>query len=277
MGIRVYRPTSPGRRFGSVVDGTDLTRSKPERSLVVKIKKKGGRNNTGRITMRHHGGGHKPKYRLVDLKREKTGVPARVVGIEYDPNRTARIALLYYADGEKRYILAPSGLEVDSQVLSGDGAEPLPGNSMPLRAIPPGVPIHNIELQPGQGGKLVRAAGMQATVQAKEGGYAVVLLPSGEVRRIHLECRATIGQVGNLDHQNVKIGKAGRNRWRGIRPTVRGSAMNPVSHPMGGGEGRRSGGREPKSKWGVLSKGGKTRKPRKHSNKHIVRKRKSGR
>lgn len=277
MGIRIYKPTSAGRRHGSVVDNRDITKSKPEKSLLVKIKKTGGRNNLGRITMRHHGGGHKPKYRLIDFKRKKVGVPARVAAIEYDPNRSARIALLFYADGEKSYILAPNHLKVDDQVVSGDGAEPKPGNCLPLRAVPPGMAIHNIELRPGQGGKLVRSAGLQASVQAKEGRYAVVSLPSGEVRRLPLECKATIGQVGNPDHQNVKIGKAGRNRWRGVRPTVRGSAMNPVAHPMGGGEGRRSGGRHPKSKWGVPSKGGKTRKPRKQSNKHIIRKRKSGR
>jgi len=277
MAIRIYKPTSAGRRHGSITDNRDITKTRPEKALVVKIKKTGGRNNHGRITMRHHGGGHKPLYRLVDLKRTKVGVPARVAAIEYDPNRSARIALLFYRDGEKAYILAPNHVGVDTQVVSGDGVEPTPGNCLPLRSIPPGVPIHNIELRPGQGGKMVRSAGTQATIQAKEGRYAVVSLPSGEVRRVLLECKATVGQVGNSDHQNVKIGKAGRNRWRGIRPTVRGSAMNPVAHPMGGGEGRRSGGRHPKSKWGVPSKGGKTRKPHKSSNKHIIRKRKSSR
>ena len=202
------------------------------------------------------------------------GVPAKVATIEYDPNRTCRIALLHYKDGEKRYILAPKGIAVGQEVVSGDMAEPLVGNTMTLEKIPPGIPIHNVELRPGQGGKLVRSAGVQASIQAKEGSYANVLLPSGEVRRIHMKCKATIGQVGNLDHQNIKIGKAGRNRWRGIRPTVRGSAMNPVAHPMGGGEGRRAGGRHPCSPTGVLSKGGKTRSPRKESNKNIVRKRK---
>jgi len=273
MGIRSYKPTSKGRRFGMVSDFEEITRTAPEKSLLVKLRRKGGRNNVGRITMRHRGGGHKPVYRLVDFRRDKIGVPAQVATVEYDPNRTARIALLHYRDGEKRYIVAPNQIKVGQKVISGEGADPLPGNSMPLRAIPPGIPIHNIELRPGQGGKLVRAAGVMATIQAKEGDYAVVSLPSGEVRRIHVECRATVGQVGNLDHQNISIGKAGRNRWKGWRPYVRGSAMNPVSHPMGGGEGRRSGGRHPKSKWGVLSKGGKTRKPRKQSNKHIIRRR----
>ena len=274
MGIRLYKPTSPGRRFGSVSDFAEITRTRPEKSLLVKIKKRSGRNNQGRITTRHRGGGHKPIYRLVDFKREKLDVPAKVATVEYDPNRTARIALLHYLDGEKRYIVAPKEIEVGQEVIAGDRAEPLPGNSMTLERVPPGIPIHNIELRPGQGGKLVRSAGTQAVVQAKEGNYANVLLPSGEVRRIHIRCRATIGQVGNLDHQNIKIGKAGRKRWMGIRPTVRGSAMNPVAHPMGGGEGRRAGGRQPCGPTGVLSKGGKTRKPRKASDKHIIRKRK---
>lgn len=274
MGIRAYRPTSAGRRFGTVSDFSEITKTEPEKSLVVRRKKTGGRNNVGRLTMRHHGGGHKSIYRMVDFRRDKDDVPAKVAAVEYDPHRSARIALLYYADGEKRYIVHPVELKVGQKVVSGQAAEPAAGNAMPLRSIPPGVPIHSIELNPGQGGKLARAAGCQATIQAKEGDYAVVLLPSGEVRRIHLDCRATIGQVGNLDYQNIAIGKAGRNRWRGIRPTVRGSAMNPVSHPMGGGEGRRAGGRHPRSKWGVPSKGGKTRKPRKHSDRHIIRRRK---
>ena len=274
MGIRIYRPTSPGRRHGSVSDFAEITRTRPEKSLLVKLKKTGGRNNQGRITCRHRGGGHKPIYRIVDFRREKIGVPAKVATIEYDPNRTCRIALLHYADGEKRYILAPKGLTVGQQVIAGEMAEPLPGNSMTLEKVPPGIAILALELRPGQGAKLVRSAGVQATVQAKEGNYANVLLPSGEVRKIHLQCRCTVGQVGNLEHQNIKIGKAGRKRWMGIRPTVRGSAMNPVAHPMGGGEGRRAGGRHPCSPTGVLSKGGKTRKPRKASNKHIVRRRK---
>jgi large subunit ribosomal protein L2 len=278
MGIRIYKPTSKGRRFATVSDFAELTKGKtPEKALLVKLRKKSGRNNTGRITMRHQSGGHKPVYRLVDFRREKAGIPATVASVEYDPNRTARVALLHYRDGEKRYILAPNDIKVGQTILSGETAEPISGNSMPLRLIPPGIPIHSIELRPGQGAKLVRAAGVQATIQAKEGDYANVALPSGEIRKVHLECRATIGQVGNLDNQNIWIGKAGRNRWRGISPTVRGSAMNPVSHPMGGGEGRRSGGRHPKSKWGVLAKGGKTRKPRKQSNKYIIRRRSKGR
>jgi large subunit ribosomal protein L2 len=276
MGIKAYKPTSKGRRFGTVLDCAEITKRTPEKALLQKIKKKGGRNNVGRLTMRHKGGGHKPVYRIVDFRRDKPGIPAVVAAVEYDPNRSARVALLHYRDGEKRYVIHNVELKVGQTVMSGDNesVEPAPGNSMPLRNIPPGIPIHNIELRAGQGGKFVRAAGTQATIQAKEGDYAVVALPSGEIRRFHLNCRATIGQVGNLDYQNVWIAKAGRNRWRGIRPTVRGSAMNPVSHPMGGGEGRRAGGRHPKSKWGVLSKGGKTRKPRKHSNKHIIRRRK---
>lgn len=273
MGIRNYKPTSKGRRFGSVSDFADITTSSPEKSLLVKLKRTGGRNNVGRITMRHMGGGHKPMYRVVDFRRDKLGVPGVIASIEYDPNRSSRIALVHYKDGEKRYIIAPNDVKVGQQILAGESVEPVTGNSMPLRSIPPGIPIHNIELVPGQGAKFVRSAGSMATIQAKEGDYAIISLPSGEVRRVHINCRATVGQVGNLDHQNIKIGKAGRNRWRGICPTVRGSAMNPVSHPMGGGEGRRSGGRHPKSKWGVPSKGGKTRKPRKRSNKHIVRKR----
>jgi large subunit ribosomal protein L2 len=277
MGIRNYKPTSHGRRFGSVSDFAEITKTKPEKSLVVRLKRSGGRNNAGRITMRHRGGGAKPIYRLVDFRREKQGVPAKVVAVEYDPNRSARIALLHYADGEKRYILHGSGLEVGQTVIAGEMAEAALGNAMALRSIPQGLPIHNVELRPGQGGRLVRAAGTQATIQAKEGNYAVVTLPSGEVRRLHLDCKATIGQVGNVDHQNTKVGKAGRSRWRGIRPTVRGSAMNPVSHPMGGGEGRRSGGRHPRSKWGVPAKGGKTRKPRAPSDKHIIRRRKTSR
>ena len=275
MGLRIYKPTSPGRRGGSVSDFADVTKKRPEKSLLVKLKKTGGRNNRGRVTMRHHGGGHKPVYRLVDFKRDKAGVPARVKAIEYDPNRSARIALLFYRDGEKRYVIAPADLKVGQEIVSGEAAEPTVGNSMPLRQVPLGMQIHNIELRPGQGGRFARSAGVSATLQAKEGDYGLVLMPSKEVRRVHLDCRATIGQVGNAEHQNIKIGKAGRNRWRGIRPTVRGSAMNPVAHPMGGGEGRRSGGRHPKSKWGVPSKGGKTRNPRKLSTKHIVRRRKS--
>ena len=271
MGLKYYKPTSAGRRFASAVDFSEITETKPEKSLLVKLKKSGGRNNTGRMTMHHIGGGHKPVYRIIDFRRDKDGIPARVATIEYDPNRTAFIALLHYQDGEKRYILAPKELEVGQELLSGDRAEPRPGNCLPLRLIPSGLAIHNIELRPGQGGMMARSAGSSAQLMAKEGDHAHISLPSGEIRKVHLDCRATIGQVGNLDHQNVCIGKAGRKRWMGIRPTVRGSAMNPVSHPMGGGEGRRAGGRDPVSPWGVLAKGGKTRKRRKLSTKLIIR------
>jgi large subunit ribosomal protein L2 len=274
MGIKYYNPTSKGRRFGSCIDWSELTTSKPEKSLLVKLKRKGGRNNLGRICCRHRGGGHKPVYRIIDFRRNKDGITAKVASIEYDPNRTAFIALLHYLDGEKRYILAPKDLRVGQEVVSGDSVEPRVGNALPLRSIPTGIQVHNIELRPGQGGRIVRSAGSAATLMAKEGDYGHVSLPSGEIRMIHLNCRATVGQIGNLDHQNVSIGKAGRKRWMGIRPTVRGSAMNPVSHPMGGGEGRRAGGRHPVGPTGVLSKGGKTRKRRKMSNKHIIRKRK---
>ena len=271
MGLKSYKPTSKGRRHGSVSDWAEISRSTPEKSLLVKLKRSGGRNNTGRMTMHHIGGGHKPVYRVIDFRRDKDGIPARVAQIEYDPNRSARIALLHYQDGEKRYILAPKDLVVGQEVMSGERAEPRAGNSLPLKLIPSGLPIHNIELRPGQGGIMARSAGIAAQLMAKEGDYAHVALPSGEIRKIHLTCRATIGQLGNLDHQNVWIAKAGRKRWMGIRPTVRGSAMNPVSHPMGGGEGRRAGGRDPVSPWGVLAKGGKTRKRRKWSTKHIIR------
>ncbi len=273
MGLKYYKPTSSARRHSSAIDFSEITSTTPEKSLLVKLKRKGGRNNTGRMTCRHKGGGHKPVYRIIDFRRDKDDIPATVATIEYDPNRSCRIALLNYKDGEKRYILAPKDLQVGQEVMSGERAEPRTGNSMPLRLIPSGLPVHNIELRPGQGGIMVRAAGMSAQLMAKEGDYALIQLPSGELRRVHINCRATIGQLGNLDHQNVWIGKAGRKRWMGIRPTVRGSAMNPVSHPMGGGEGRRAGGRDPCSPWGVLSKGGKTRKRRKLSSKHIIRRR----
>ncbi len=274
MGIRKYKPTSPGRRHGSVLDYSEITCTKPEKSLLRPLKKTGGRNNHGRITCRHRGGGHKRKYRLIDFKRNKDGVPARVHSIQYDPNRTCFIALLHYADGEKRYILAPIGLQVGQTVSSGPGAEPNPGNAMALADIPIGVQIHNIELKIGRGGQLCRSAGTAAQLQAREGDYAVVLLPSGELRRIHVKCRATIGRVGNTDHQNVKLGKAGRKRHLGRRPHVRGTAMNPVDHPMGGGEGRTAGGRHPCSPSGVLAKGGRTRRRNNPTNKFIIRRRK---
>jgi len=274
MGIRKYKPTSPGRRHGSVLDYSEITCTTPEKSLLRPIKKTGGRNNHGRITCRHRGGGHKRRYRLIDFKRNKDDIPARVATIEYDPNRTCFISKLVYADGEKRYILAPIGLEVGQTITSGADAEPNPGNAMPLENIPIGVQVHNIELQPGRGGQLCRSAGTAAQLQAREGSYAVLLLPSGELRRIHVTCRATIGRVGNTDYQNVKLGKAGRRRHLGRRPHVRGTAMNPVDHPMGGGEGRTAGGRHPCSPTAVLAKGGRTRRRNHPTDRFIIRRRK---
>jgi len=273
MATRTYKPTSPGRRFGSVSDFSEITKKRPEKSLTVPLKKHGGRNAHGHITCRHRGGGHKRLYRRIDFKRDKEDMPAKVTAIEYDPNRSARIALLEYEDGEKCYILAPKGLEVGATVMSGQNAPAEVGNCMPLRNIPPGMPLHNIELRKGCGGVIVRSAGASAHLNAKEGKHGHVTLPSGEVRRVPLDCRATIGQVGNLEHMSIVIGKAGRKRWMGIRPTVRGVVQNPVSHPMGGGEGRSSGGRHPCSPWGKLAKGGKTRSPKAASNKYIIRKR----
>ena len=274
MGLKTYKPTSPGRRHGSVLDFAELTAKKPERSLLRPLKKTGGRNNMGRITARRRGGGHKRRYRLIDFRRDKDGVPGRVKTIEYDPNRSANIALIWYADGEKRYIVAPLGLDVGQTVLSGPQADPSPGNSMRLADIPVGLMIHNIELHPDKGGQICRSAGSYAQLQAREGNHAVVLLPSGELRRIHVKCRATIGRVGNTDHQNVKLGKAGRRRHMGRRPKVPGTAMNPVDHPLGGGEGRTKGGRHPCSPTAVLSKGGRTRRRNHPSNKFILRRRK---
>src|SRR5512140_3370847 len=275
MGIRIYKPTSAGRRSGSVLDYAELTTSTPEKSLCVRIKKNGGRNHSGMITTRHHGGGARRIYRIIDFKRDKDGVPAKVASVEYDPNRNCFISLLHYVDGEKRYILSPQGIKVGDMIESGLSVEPKTGNSMPLSAIPVGVEVHNIEMTAGQGGKLVRTAGGTARLMAKEGDWATVILPSGETRMVRKECRATVGQLSNADYQNVSIGKAGRNRHRGIRPTVRGKAMNPVAHPMGGGEGRANGGRHPCSPTGVLAKGGKTRNPRKNSSKRIIRRRKN--
>lgn len=278
MGIRFYKPTSPGRRNASVSDFSELTdkNKKPEKSLVVPLKKKGGRNNQGVITARHRGGGHKRMYRIIDFKRnERDGQPATVTHIEYDPNRSARIALIEYADGVKRYIIAPEGLAAGATVMSGPEAEPRLGNCLPLSKIPTGMSVHNIEMQPGGGAKMCRSAGVSATLSAREAGWAQLTLPSGEVRRVPAECRATIGVVGNSDHMNIKLGKAGRSRWLGIRPHVRGVAMNPIDHPMGGGEGRTSGGRHPCSPTGVLAKGGKTRRRRKPSNSSIIRRRRS--
>ncbi len=272
MPLRKYKPTSPGRRGMTVAEFTEVTKRKPERSLVSGLRKSGGRNNLGRITSFQRGGGHKRRYRKIDFKRDKRGIPARVAAIEYDPNRSARLALLYYADGEKRYILAPVGLSVGDRVESGDAVEIQPGNTLPLATIPLGTILHNIELKPGKGGQLVRAAGGSARLMAREGKYAQIKLPSSETRKILTRCLATVGQVGNLDHENISFGKAGRSRWLGKRPTVRGVAMNPVDHPHGGGEGRTSGGRHPVTPWGVPTKGHKTRRNR-SSDKYIVKRR----
>ncbi len=275
MGIKVYKPTSPGRRGMSVLTFEEITRTEPERSLLAPRKQKAGRNNQGRITVRHRGGGHKRRYRIIDFKRDKWGVPGKVVSIEYDPNRSARIALIAYVDGEKRYIIAPLGLKVGDTVMSGPGAEVKVGNALPLGEIPVGTTIHNIELTPGRGGQLVRAAGTSAQLMAKEGDYAIVRLPSGEMRKIHVTCMATIGQVSNPDHINVNLGKAGRKRWLGWRPTVRGSAMDPEAHPHGGGEGRAPIGLpHPKTPWGKPALGYKTRRKFKPSDRFIVRRRK---
>lgn len=271
MALQQYKPTSAGRRFQTATDLKEITKSTPEPSLVTSLKKSGGRNNRGRVTSFQRGGGHKRRYRLIDFRREKDGVPAKVAAIEYDPNRSARIALLHYQDGEKRYILAPAGLNVGDTVFSGDGVDIKPGNALPLKSIPLGTLLHNIEMKAGKGGQLVRSAGGSAQLMAKEGAYATIKLPSGEMRLIHQQCRATIGQLGNLNHENVSLGKAGRSRWLGRRPHVRGVAMNPVDHPMGGGEGRGKG-NHPQSPWGVLAKGFKTRHNAR-TDKYIVQKR----
>lgn len=279
MGIRVYKPVSKGRRFSSVSDFAEITdrRKPPEQSLLRPQRRTSGRNNQGFITVRHRGGGHKKHYRVIDFKRDKDNIPAKVASVEYDPNRSARIALLHYADGEKRYILAPDGLKAGDTLLSGTDVEPRLGNCLPLRKIPTGMPIHNVEMQPGRGGQMCRSAGTSATLTAREGRWAQITLPSGEVRRIPADCRATIGIIGNTDHMNIRLGKAGRRRWMGWRPSVRGTAMNPVCHPLGGGEGRTKGGRHPCSPTGVLAKGGKTRRRRKPSNSAIIRRRRSRR
>ncbi|KPK65613.1 MAG: 50S ribosomal protein L2 [Planctomycetes bacterium SM23_32] len=274
MPVKAYKPTSPGRRAMTSADLSEITKSRPEKSLLAPLKKTGGRNNMGRTTARFRGGGHKRRYRVIDFKRDKDDVPATVVGIEYDPNRTARIALLEYEDGERRYIVAPEGLKAGATVMSGEGVEPRTGNCLPLGRVPLGLFVHNVELQPGRGGQIVRGAGTGAQVSAREGRFVHLIMPSGEIRRVLRQCRGTIGHVGNVEHQNVKLGKAGRRRWLGRRPHVRGTAQNPVSHPMGGGEGRRAGGRHPCGLTGVLSKGGKTRRVRKYSDPMIVRKRK---
>ena len=273
MALKVYRPTSPGRRGMSGATFEEITKGKPEKSLLLPLKKRAGRNKQGRITVRHRGGGAKRRLRIIDFKRDKIGIPGRVAAIEYDPNRSANIALIYYVDGEKRYILAPMGLSVGDTIMSGSEAEVKPGNSLPLKLIPTGSQIHNIELERGKGGQLVRSAGVAAQLMVKEGEYALVRLPSSEIRRIRNECLATIGQVGNVDHQSIKLGKAGRKRWLGWRPTVRGSAMSPRDHPHGGGEGRSPIGLPgPKTPWGKPALGYRTRKP-KASDKMIVKRR----
>ncbi len=274
MGIRVFKPTSAARRFQTCSDFADVTTDRPLKKLVESQSKSGGRNHFGRITTRFRGGGHKRRYRVIDFRRAKIGVPAKVAHIEYDPNRTARIALLHYADGEKLYILAPDGLKQGDTIISSRNADIRPGNSLPLHYIPAGTMIHNIEMRKGKGGQLVRSAGVAAQLMAKDGAYAQVKLPSGEVRKIHMDCRATVGQVSNLEHQNIKLGKAGRKRWLGRRPHNRGVTMNPVDHPMGGGEGRTSGGRHPCSPWGKLAKGQKTRN-NKRTDSMIVKHRKA--
>ncbi|MFO7547296.1 MAG: 50S ribosomal protein L2 [Acidimicrobiia bacterium] len=271
MAVKKRKPTSAGRRFQTVSDFAEITKAEPEKSLLAKKSSTGGRNTYGRVTSRHRGGGHKQRYRLVDFRRSKDGVPAKVAAIEYDPARNARIALLHYADGEKRYILAPVGVRVGARILSGPGADISPGNALPLRNIPAGTTVHAIEMRPGGGAKLARSAGASVQLMSKEGDMALLRLPSGEMRLVSLDCRATIGQVGNTEAELVKVGKAGRNRWKGVRPQTRGVAMNPVDHPLGGGEGRSSGGRPPVSPWGKPE--GRTRSKKKLSSKYIVRRR----
>ncbi len=275
MAIKKFNPTSPARRFMTVSNFEEITKTEPEKSLVVTLKSQAGRNNYGKITVRHRGGGHKRKYRIIDFKRDKVGIPANVASIEYDPNRTANIALLHYADGEKRYIISPNGLKVGDTVISSDDADIKVGNTLPLKNIPVGTVIHNIEMKAGKGGQMVRAAGNAAQLMAKEGNYAQIRLPSGEVRQVRIECKATIGQVGNVEHEIISIGKAGRKRHMGFRPTVRGSAMNPVDHPHGGGEGRSPVGRpSPMTPWGKPTLGYKTRDKKKASSKFIIKRRK---
>jgi len=271
MAVKKRKPTSPGRRFQTVSDFAEITDDKPEKSLIAKKSKTGGRNTHGRITSRHRGGGHKQRYRLIDFRRDKDGVPARVASIQYDPNRNARIALLNYVDGEKRYILAPVGVRVDDRLESGSGVDIRPGNALPLRNVPAGTLVHAIEMRPGGGAKLARSAGSAVQLMSKEGDLALLRLPSGEMREVPLDCKATVGQVGNTESELIKVGKAGRNRWKGVRPQTRGVAMNPVDHPLGGGEGKASGGRHPTSPWG--KKEARTRSKKKPSSKYIVRRR----
>lgn len=265
MGIRGYKPTSPGRRFQTVLTYDEVTADRPHKPLTKGKQRIAGRNNRGRLTIWHRGGGHKRRYRMIDFRRDKFGVPGRVASIEYDPNRSANIALIQYVDGEKRYIIQPLGLKVGDSIVASPEADILVGNALPLRNIPVGTMIHNIELRPGKGGQMARSAGSVAQLMAKEGSYAQIKVPSGEIRKVHLDCYATVGQVGNMDHSNVKIGKAGRSRWLGRRPVVRGVAMNPIDHPMGGGEGKTSGGRHPVSPWGQPTKGYKTRRNKRTS------------
>src|SRR4030065_4976 len=275
MAIIKLNPVTPGTRFRSNSSYVEITKDSPEKSLTVALKKSGGRNNLGRVTSRHRGGGHKRRYRVIEFRREKFGIPAKVFSIEYDPNRTSRIALLHYTDGEKRYILAPEGLKVGATVTAGSGSEIAVGNALPLKEMPLGSFVHNVELKPGKGGQLARSVGSALQLMAKEGKYAQLRMPSGEIRMINFECMATYGEVGNSEHENISLGKAGRTRWLGIRPHVRGVAMNPVDHPMGGGEGKTSGGGHPVSPWGQKSKGLKTRRHKKESNKFIIKRRKN--
>jgi len=277
MAIHKYNPTSPGRRNATVVRDPDITGGKPEKSLLVRLKRHSGRNSYGRLTSRHRGGGHKRKYRVIDFRRQHDGVPAVVAEIQYDPNRSANVALLHYANGRKSYIVAPLGLKKGATLLSGPEAEPKLGNVLELRHMPLGTVVHCVELEPGRGARLGRSAGSAIRLSSREGDYAQLILPSGEVRKVHLRCRATVGQVGNIDHSLVKLGKAGRNRWKGRRPKVRGTAQSAYAHPMGGGEGRTAGGRHPCSPWGKLSKGGKTRNPRRVTSRMIIRGRKKRR
>lgn len=275
MGVRKYKPSSPGRRFQTVSDFAEITTTTPEKSLLEPLPKKAGRNNYGRITTRHQGGGHKRKYRKIDFKRRKDGISAKVASIEYDPNRSARIALLNYADGAKAYILQPKGLKVGDTVESGPEADIKPGNALPLANIPVGTLVHAVEFQPGKGAAMARSAGTSIQLMGKEGGYAILRMPSSEMRRVLLDCRATVGEVGNAEHSNIRIGKAGRKRWMGVRPTVRGTVMNPVDHPHGGGEGKnKSAGRHPVTPWGIPTKGHRTRNPKKASGRLIIRRRK---
>jgi len=278
MALKTFRPLTPAARFKALPDFAEITKDKPEKQLTEPLKKSGGRNNKGRMTMRHRGGGHKRRYRIVDFKRTKRDIVAEVTAIEYDPNRSARIALIQYTDGEKAYILAPAGLEVGNKISAGEKADPAVGNALPLKSIPLGSPIHNVELTPGRGGQIIRSAGSVATLANREGGFALVKLASGEIRRINENCFATVGQVGNTDHMNVSSGKAGRTRWLGRRPHVRGMVMNPVDHPMGGGQGKSKGGggrHHPMSPWGQLAKGFKTRRKHKPSDRFIVQRRKA--